>query len=227
MRELPLSGSEPVFTDRRWGSKKGVTSNNCYAYAVGDYEAYRFQKSTPGDRSGLSKRNHTYTNCNELPKRVISDNPKKVYRAKAEEQCRKGYYKVMMFVSPGRPTNYIRQGDFHFYKQHGVIEYKIKNGDTIKSVASFFRVPISRIKRAGRFQVGKRIVFKANIFSHKRGWATGPLLVDAKGKLIKDPRKSSRDYKTLNYELYCGSFCVKNRGIKVGKTHPKVGKNTV
>lgn len=227
MRELPLSGSEPVFTDRRWGSKKGVTSNNCYAYAVGDYEAYRFQKSTPGDRSGLSKRNHTYTNCKELPKRVISDNPKKVYRAKAEEQCRKGYYKVMMFVSPGRPTNYIRQGDFHFYKQHGVIEYKIKNGDTVKSVASFFRVPISRIKRAGRFQVGKRIVFKANIFSHKRGWATGPLLVDAVGKVIKDPRKSSRDYKTLNYELYCGSFCVKNRGIKVGKTHPKVGENTV
>ena len=227
MRELPLSGSEPVFTDRRWGSKKGVTSNNCYAYAVGDYEAYRFQKSTPGDRSGLSNRNHTYTNCKELPKRVISDNPKKVYRAKAEEQCRKGYYKVMMFVSPGRPTNYIRQGDFHFYKQHGVIEYKIKNGDTVKSVASFFRVPISRIKRAGRFQVGKRIVFKANIFSHKRGWATGPLLVDAVGKVIKDPRKSSRDYQTLNYELYCGSFCVKNRGIKVGKTHPKVGENTV
>jgi hypothetical protein len=45
--------------------------------------------------------------------------------------------------------------------------------------------------------------------------------------MIKDPRTSSRDYSTLNYKLYCGSFCVKNRGIKVGKTHPKVGTNTV
>jgi hypothetical protein len=227
MKGLPLSGSEPKFTDRRWSTGKGIGSNNCYAYAVGDYEAYRWQKSIPGDRSGLSNVNHNYTSCKGLADRVVSDNPKKVYKARANEKCKKGYYKVMMFVSPGRPTNYIRQGDFHFYKQHGVIEYKIKEGDTVRSVAEFFRVPISRIKRAGSFKVGKRIVFKANIFSHKRGWATGPLLTDARGKMIKDPRKSSRDYSSLNYSLYCGSFCVKNRGIKVGKTHPKVSKNTV
>lgn len=95
----------------------------------------------------------------------------------------KGYYKVMMFVSPGRPSNYIRQGDFHFYKQHGVVEYKIKPGDTVASTAKFFKVPESRIKRAGPFRVGKRIIFKANVFSHKRGWATGPLLTDAKVRL--------------------------------------------
>jgi hypothetical protein len=45
--------------------------------------------------------------------------------------------------------------------------------------------------------------------------------------MIKDPRKASRKYETLNYEEYCSSFCVKNRGIKVGKTHTKVRKNTV
>ena len=162
-----------------------------------------------------------------LADRVVSDNPTKVYKARANERCKKGYYKVMMFVSPGRPTNYIRQGDFHFYKQHGVIEYKIKPGDTIASVANFFKIPVSRIRGAGSFKVGKRIVFRANVFSHKRGWATGPLLKDARGNMIKDPRTSSRDYSTLNYKLYCGSFCVKNRGIKVGKTHPKVGENTV
>ena len=152
---------------------------------------------------------------------------KKVYKVKANEKCKKGYYKVMMFVSPGRPTNYIRQGDFHFYKQHGVVEYKIKTGDTIVSVAKFFKVPESRVKRAGAFKVGKRVIFKANVFSHKRGWATGPLLTDARGKSITDPRKASRNYPGLNYERYCSSFCVKDRGIKVGKTHPKVRKNTV
>jgi len=94
-------------------------------------------------------------------------------------------------------------------------------------VAKFFNVPESRIKRAGTFKLGKRIVFRANVFSHKRGWATGPLLTDAKGKAIIDPRKASRDYPGLNYEKYCSSFCVKNTGIKVGKTHPKVRKNTL
>jgi len=165
----------------------------------------------PGDRSGLSNGNHSYTHCTGLPKRVVSDNPTRVYKTGANEKCKKGYYKVMMFVSPGRPSNYIRQGDFHFYKQHGVVEYKIKPGDTVASTAKFFKVPES----------------KANVFSHKRGWATGPLLTDAKGKTIRDPRKASRDYPGLNYERYCSSFCVKNTGIKVGKTHPKVRKNTV
>ena len=223
----PVSGSESTFTNRRWGTTTGIGNNNCYAYAVGDYEAYRWQKSIPGDRSGLSNGNHTYTHCTGLPNRVVSDNPKIVYRAKANEKCKKGYYKIMMFVCPGRPTNYIRQGDFHFYKQHSVVEYKIKTGDTMVSVAKFFKVPESRVKRGGSFGVGKRIIFKANVFSHKRGWATGPLLTDAKGKVIVDPRTASRNYPGLNYERYCSSFCVKNSGIKVGKTHPKVSQKTV
>jgi len=206
--KLPLSGSERKFTNRRWGTSTGIGNNNCYAYAVGDYEAYRWQKSIPGDRSGLSNLNHNYTHCRGLPKRVVSDNPKKIYLAKANEKCKKGYYKVMMFVSPGRPTNYIRQGDFHFYVQHGIVEYRVKPGDTQTSVAKFFKVPEYRVKRAGKFQVGKRIVFRANIFSHKRG--------------LHDPRKASKNYPGLNYEKYCSSFCVSNRGIKVGKTHPQV-----
>lgn len=227
MKDLPLSGSESTFTNRRWGTSTGIGNNNCYAYAVGDYESYRMQKSIPGDRSGLSNGNHNYTHCTGLPNRVVSDNPVKVYRAEATEKCKKGYFKIMMFVSPGRPTNYIRQGDFHFYKQHGVVEYKIKPGDTIKSVSKFFKVPESRIQKGGTFKVGKRIIFKANVFSHKRGWATGPLLTDAKDKMIKDPRKASRNYPGLNYERYCSSFCVKNTGIKVGTTHPKIRKNAI
>lgn len=224
---LPLSGSERKFTDRKWGGPIGIGNNNCYAYAVGDYESYRWQKSIPGDRSGLSNLPHEYTHCKDLPRRVVSDNPTRVYVAKGNEKCKKGYFKVMMFVSPGRPTNYIRQGDFHFYRQHGVVEYKIKKGDTIKSIATFFKVPETRIKNAGPLRVGKRIVFRANVFSHKRGWATGPLLTDAKGNVILDPRKARKDYPGLNYETYCSSFCVKNTGIKVGKTHPKVSQNTV
>ena len=219
-KELPLSGSEKKFTTRLWGSKKGIGNNNCYAYAVNDPEAFRWQKSIPGDRSGLSNGYHNYTHCKGLPNRVISDNPKKVYKVNPIMRCKKGFFKIMMFTSP--------QGDFHFYKQHGVCEYKIQPGDTMKKIADFFKIPPSRIqmaaKKVGGFKEGKRIVFKVNHWSHKRGWATGPLLTDAKTKMIKDPRKSARNYPGLNYSNFCSAFCVKDRGIKVGKTHPKVTK---
>jgi hypothetical protein len=153
--------------------------------------------------------------------------PPKSIVPRLTRSVKRGYYKVMMFVCPGRPTNYIRQGDFHFYVQHGVVEYRVKPGDTQESVAKFFKVPLSRVKRAGKFAPNKRLVFRANVFSHKRGWATGPLLTDASGKSITDPRKADRNYPGLNYEKYCSSFCVKDKGIKVGKTHPKVRKKTV
>lgn len=216
MKELPLSGSEKKFTTRLWGSQKGIGNNNCYAYAVNDPENYRWQKSIPGDRSGMSNMYHNYTHCTGLPQRVLSDNPGKVYKVNPVFRCKKGFFKIMMFTSP--------QGDFHFYKQHGICEYKIQPGDTIRKVAAFFKVPAVRIQAAakGGFKEGKRIVFKVNLWSHKRGWATGPLLTDAKGKMIKDPRKAARNYPGLNYSNFCSAFCVKNRGIKVGKTHPKV-----
>lgn len=74
-------------------------------------------------------------------------------------RCKKGFFKIMMFTSP--------QGDFHFYKQHGVCEYKIQPGNTIKGVAAFFKVPQGRIiaaaRKAGGFKAGKRIVFKVNL----------------------------------------------------------------
>jgi hypothetical protein len=208
IKKLPLSGSEPLFKYEPWGTK-GRRSNNCYAYAVGDYEEYRPYKSVPGDRAGRNIYSRDYTKCGSLKDDVIADNPGKVYSCKANDKCKKGYYKIMMVVAP----NY---GDFHFYKQHGEIEYKVREGDTCASIARDFGVPVYRIRKNGRLVNGCKIRFKANMFSHKRGWATGPLLRDAKGNTIKDPRKASRNYGNLNYSKYCGSFCVKNRGIKVG-----------
>ena len=134
-------------------------------------------------------------------------------------------YKIMMFVSTCKPTSTLCHGDFHFYKQHSKTEYKIKRGDTHEIIAKFFKVPVTRIKRAAKVLLpGKVITFKAEFFSHKRGWATGPLTTGATGKLIKDPRTTSRKYPGMNYNKYCGSFCIKNGGVKVGHTHPKVRK---
>lgn len=221
---LPLSGSEPVFTEKKWGSKKGIGGNNCYDYAFNNYSNYRTQKSSPGNKSGGRNNLGPIRSCGTLPKSVVSNNPSNVYRVKAEYRCRPGYYKTMMFVAPSKGKNFFNSGDFHFYKQHGQVEYKVKNGDSYTSIAKFFGVPVSRVKKAGALKVGKHIKFNANVFSHKRGWATGPLLVDSKGKLIKDPRKSGRNYPGLNYKNYCSSFCVKRSGVVTGNNSPDVRK---
>jgi len=212
-KRLPLSGSEHPFVHKPWTKFK--VANNCYAYAFHDMRAWRPHKSVPGDRTtGI---NHTFTHCKGIAKKIVQDNPGKVFIANAKQKCPKGFYKVMMVVAPkdkyGRPG-----GDFHFYKQHGIIKYKLRKQDTAENLAKFFDVPLGRIKLAmGKTpRTGKIITFKCNLFSHKMGWATGPLLVDSCGKIMKDPRKACRSY-SLVYSKYCNSFCVSSKkGVKVG-----------
>lgn len=228
-KKPPTNGYEHVFTMRKWNGKEGINNNNCYAYAVNDYESYRRWKSQPGERTNVNNTSRYNENkCGKLTKLVTSDNPKKVYATKACTKCKPGFYKIMMFIAKCKKNNALCQGDFHFYKQHSMTEYKVKKGDTHESIARFFKVPVLRIKRASKeLKPGKIIIFKADFFSHKRGWSTGPLIVGANGKLITDPRKISRDYVGVNYDTYCSSFCVKNKGVNVGHTHPKIRKKTV
>jgi len=224
----PTNGSEITFTMKKWASKNGINNNNCYAYAVNDFSDYRLWKAQPGERVTNKHKGFSYVNCKKLNKSIVNDNPKKVYSTKACTKCKPGFYKIMMFIAKCKKNSILCNGDFHFYKQHSKTEYKVKKGDTYESIARFFGVPVIRIKRATKeLKPGKLIVFKADFFSHKRGWATAPLIVGAKGKLIKDPRKISRDYPGMNYDAYCSSFCVKNKGVKVGHTHPKIRQKTI
>lgn len=219
-KQLPLSGSEVIFSRLPWKTK-GRRSNNCYAYAVNSYKEDRLRKSVPGNVSGLSSFPHTYTHCNDLKRRVISDNPKKVYSSNPNSRCKKGFYKIMMFVAPNGILGY---GDFHFYKQHNKINYTVRKNDTQSSIAKKFGIPLYRVKKNSPLVRGKNIVLDVNVWSHKLGWATGPLLSDSCGKVIKDPRSACRKY-SHNYKTYCNSFCVKNKGINVGKGNAKVYKN--
>ena len=65
---------------------------------------------------------------------------------------------------------------------------------------------------------GKIIEFKCNLWAHKQGWGTRPILVDAKGKTIYDPRKANRNYGRLNYSQLCGVYCVRAGKAKSGNT---------
>ncbi len=238
---MKLSGAEPVFSYMRWGDV-GKYRDNCYDYAFGD-DHPRSVKSVPGDRSRIKFPNSNFTTCRGFVKRVLSDNPKTVYACKdANKVCKRGYYKVMAFVAPhniyGNST-----GDFHWYKQHRAVRYKIRAGDTISGLARFFKVSPLTIKKAllrrtrpkqyddgmiansnmkinmrqsgPRLVPGRVITFPINAWSHKQGWATGPLLIDASGKLITDPRRANRRY-GYNYSKFCSAFCIKAGKVKTG-----------
>ena len=57
---------------------------------------------------------------------------------------------------------------------------------------------------------GKIIEFPVNLWSHKTGWAGGPLLVDASGKTIADPRKADRNYRPgFHYTKFCSAYGVR------------------
>jgi LysM repeat protein len=216
-KQPPMNGHEVMFTLEPWHTK-GRRSNNCYAYAVNDYETFRIQKSVPGSMVGRNGF-HTYTHCKGIADRVVADNPKKVYKTKAMTKCRPGFYKIMMVVAPTNKYGN-KTGDFHFYKQHSKLQHIVKAGDTYASISRMYKVPYSRVLKVGagrRLIPGRKLVIPVNLFSHKQGWATGPLLKDSCGRLIKDPRKACRKY-GYNYSKYCSSFCVKNKGVNVGQS---------
>ena len=202
--KLPTSGSEPIFSMHPWDT--AVNSDNCYDYAIGDFERRRKVKSTPGDRAHMSANTLNLNSCKGLAKRILADNPKTVYKCKNPNiVCRRGYYKIMNFIAPGE--------DFHFYKQIQGVKYKVKAKDTIAGLAKFFKVTPLVIKTAckGAPIPGRIITFPVNLWTHKAGWGGPPLLTDSKGKTIRDPRRAGRNYENgaLNYTKFCSAYCVK------------------
>jgi hypothetical protein len=68
-----------------------------------------------------------------------------------------------------------------------------------------------------RLPVGKVIDFPVKLWSHKTGWAGGPLIVDASGKTISDPRKANRNYKPgFHYTKFCSAYGVRRGFAKTG-----------
>lgn len=236
---MKQSGSEPEFDSEKWP----VIGNNCYDYAFGDNRRRR-KRSEPGGSSVFSLFKTCGRGENSMTKRILSDNPRNVYKLRDScVPCKKGSYKVMSFVAPQNTIGDI-QGDFHFYKQVGSVRYQLQVGDTIKGLAKFFRVKISVIREALRTVLKPRnmtngliddssgisstssihrslagviIKFPVNLWAHKLGWGTRPLLVDASGRTICDPRKADRKY-AFNYKTLCGTYCVRAGKAKTGNS---------
>ena len=68
-----------------------------------------------------------------------------------------------------------------------------------------------------RLVPGKVIDFPVKLWSHKTGWAGGPLIVDASGHTISDPRKADRCYKPgFHYTKFCSAYGVRRGLAKTG-----------
>jgi LysM repeat protein len=75
-----------------------------------------------------------------------------------------------------------------------------------------------------RMMPGKVIEIPVKLWSHKTGWAGGPLLVDASGKTIADPRKANRSYKPgFHYTTFCSAYAVRRGLAKTGTNSNRNG----
>jgi len=83
---------------------------------------------------------------------------------------------------------------------------------------SNFKLPMVRSNvRYPRLPTGKVITFPVNLWSHKQGHASGPLMIDASGKTIVDPRKSDRKWHPgFHYTRFCSAYGVRRGFAKTG-----------
>lgn len=201
---MPLSGTESPYLNTTFGTRKGVGNNNCYGYAIDAFRETGEIKLQPGDLSGRT--NHVnLSTCDDVVRRAAADLRTRGYVAHPNKACKRGHHKVMAFLAP--------REDYHWYKQHKDAVVKLSPAvPTVTKLAKVMGVAASKVYApTASPRVGDTVLVKdSGVWSHKQGLATGPLLKDACGKVIKDPRKACRKYSSrLDYKQYCGTLCVK------------------
>jgi hypothetical protein len=207
----PQRNSIETYSNLLYSNPVGTRQNNCYAYAINYYKNSGDKKLQPGDLAGI-RGDIDLGNCDDLVRRALADAKKMgwdlVYAGNSDV-CAPGHYKIVAVLAPN--------ADFHWYRYHKDVLYRVKTPRTVSDLASEFGVPVSRIDNPGRASKSKIksgtlvLIRGANVWSHKQGFSgDGPLLKDACGKIIKDPREACRSYGSdLNYSVVCGFFCLK------------------
>lgn len=75
----------------------------------------------------------------------------------------------------------------------------------------------SNVKNKILLRPGRIIEFPVNLFAHKQGWAGGPIMIDASGKTIVDPRKANLNYHPgFHYKKFCSAWAVHNGLAQTG-----------
>ncbi len=204
------SSSESVnspYTNLVYNKSWGKEHNNCYAYAIDHFSPSTDEKLQPGDLSGKFRDKDMSLTCSSLASRVSADLGSRAYKVSGSGTCKPGHYKIFPFIAPGK--------DYHWYRFNKDLLYHVEPRDrTVASLAKRMGVSTKQILvPSGRLRAGELVfVQNANLWSHKRGFATGPLLKDACGKFIRDPRTACRNYgEGYDYKTACTAFCVRKQ----------------
>lgn len=214
--------SDITFSSLLFGSPVGVSNNNCYAAAIEYYRNAGDEKLQPGDiarAAGMSMagadRNTNLSSCSDLTRKILMDAKvigSDMTAIRPDQRCPAGHKKIMAVIAPGR--------DFHFYSYHRDLIYEVRTPRTADDLAKEFGVPLRYIdvpgdgSGSGIIPAGTRVyIRKAKVWSHKQGFSPdGPILKDACGKIIKDPRNACRNYGDLDYSKDCSAFCLRPPG---------------
>jgi hypothetical protein len=82
----------------------------------------------------------------------------------------------------------------------------------------------SKACKSASLPAGRVIEIPVALWSHKTGWAGGPLIVDASGKTITDPRKADRNYTPgFHYTKFCSAYIVKRGMAQTGNNSNRTG----
>lgn len=122
---MEMSGDEPRFRKWLWGAEgKFIENQNCYAYAMNQFRFFRHNKSVPGYKRGALRGVTDYIDCKKLTKNIIGDAGKEAYVIEPKKACKKGTYKIMLFITSDKE----KYSDFHFYRQDADGTYSHKQG---------------------------------------------------------------------------------------------------
>lgn len=230
----------------------GVWHDNCYDYAFDLNNPRSVNKNVPGNMAGNKAWGLSFRSCDGIAKRVLEDYKGLAYRLKsAKTLCRPGYYKVMNFVSPNggdfhwyretravmyrtRPNDTIRAlAQFFRTTQKAVLmAYKKSRPARNQLNGRIATTPnielrnldhMNSLSRTGKLKPGRVMQIPVKLWSHKQGFGAGPVLVDASGRTIKDPRRANRNYPGLNYSKFCSAYCVKCQAGRIALARSRNG----
>jgi hypothetical protein len=199
MAPAVVRDSLDTYTDLVYGSPQGIRNNNCYAWAIGHFRDSGNNKLQPGDLSPSSSAESPMNlqSCGSLQRRAREDLGPDARTLGPKGACPEGWHAARAFLDPGK--------DYHWYRHHKDVLVRTNSRPT--SLANRLGLSRSAVTGSGSLLLARG----ANLYSHKRGLATGPLLEDSCGRLIKDPERACRDYGDLKYTKSCGGMCVRNK----------------
>ena len=225
-------------TTFRWApyGTVGVYHDNCYDYAFDLNNPRSTNKDVPGNMSNRKAWGLDFKSCTGIAERVLADYKGLAYKVMNfvaphggdfhwYKQIFRVVYKTRAastnFLGKRRPADTV-QGLAKFFRvPQNVIRTAYKRA-TRPSSANNGRIATNANRELrslnglnevpdpdGTLKAGRLMVIPVRLWAHKQGFGAGPVIVDASGKTIANPRRADRNYGTLNYSRFCSAYCVR------------------